>query len=134
MQKLTITHARNWQIHRRRVGYGHLYQGRYKSFPIRRRRALLPGRSLCRTQRPAGQPCPPRRGVEVFEPLAPRERQCRVATPVERLAVAAPPVVGPLRESAAERGRIGRHSPQRPTRAAVRRRRLGSFHRRSSRP
>ena len=25
---------RNWQIHRRRVGYGHLYQGRYKSFPI----------------------------------------------------------------------------------------------------
>jgi putative transposase len=34
MQKLTITHARNWQEHRRRVGYGHLYQGRYKSFPI----------------------------------------------------------------------------------------------------
>ena len=34
MQKLTITHARNWQIYRRRVGYGHLYQGRYKSFPI----------------------------------------------------------------------------------------------------
>src|SRR5262249_45280024 len=34
MQKLTITHARNWQEHRRRVGYGHLYQGRYNSFPI----------------------------------------------------------------------------------------------------
>jgi len=34
MQKLTITHVRNWQEHRRRVGYGHLYQGRYKSFPI----------------------------------------------------------------------------------------------------
>jgi putative transposase len=34
MQKLTITHARNWQEHRHRVGYGHLYQGRYKSFPI----------------------------------------------------------------------------------------------------
>lgn len=34
MQKLTITHARNWQVYRRRVGYGHLYQGRYKSFPI----------------------------------------------------------------------------------------------------
>lgn len=29
MQKLTITHARNWQVYRRRVGYGHLYQGRY---------------------------------------------------------------------------------------------------------
>ena len=34
MQKLTITHARNWQEHRRRVGFGHLYQGRYKSFPL----------------------------------------------------------------------------------------------------
>jgi putative transposase len=26
--------VRNWQENRRRVGYGHLYQGRYKSFPI----------------------------------------------------------------------------------------------------
>jgi putative transposase len=34
LQKLTITHVRNWQANRRRVGYGHLYQGRYKSFPI----------------------------------------------------------------------------------------------------
>jgi REP-associated tyrosine transposase len=34
MQKLTITHVRNWQEHRHRVGYGHLYQGRYKSFPV----------------------------------------------------------------------------------------------------
>jgi putative transposase len=36
MQKLTITHVRNWQENRRRVGYGHLYQGRFKSFPIER--------------------------------------------------------------------------------------------------
>jgi putative transposase len=34
MQKLTVTHVRNWQEDRRRVGYGHVYQGRYKSFPI----------------------------------------------------------------------------------------------------
>ncbi len=34
MQKLTITHVRNWQENRRRVGSGHVYQGRYKSFPI----------------------------------------------------------------------------------------------------
>lgn len=34
VQKLTITHVRNWQEHRRRVGYGHVYQGRYKSFPV----------------------------------------------------------------------------------------------------
>jgi putative transposase len=34
MQKLTITHVQNWQENRHRVGYGHLYQGRYKSFPV----------------------------------------------------------------------------------------------------
>ncbi len=34
MQRLTITHVTRWQKHKRRVGYGHLYQGRYKSFPV----------------------------------------------------------------------------------------------------
>ena len=34
MQKLTITHVRRWVEHRRRVGYGAVYQGRYKSFPM----------------------------------------------------------------------------------------------------
>jgi putative transposase len=34
MQKLTISHVRNWQESRRRVGSGHLYQSRYKSFPV----------------------------------------------------------------------------------------------------
>jgi putative transposase len=33
-QRLTVTHAARWQRHRRRVGYGHVYQGRYKSFPV----------------------------------------------------------------------------------------------------
>ena len=34
LQKLGVTHVRNWQEHHRRVGYGHVYQGRYKSFPV----------------------------------------------------------------------------------------------------
>ena len=34
MQRLTITHVRRWQEHRGRVGLGHLYQSRYKSFPV----------------------------------------------------------------------------------------------------
>jgi len=33
-QRLTVTHATRWQRNRRRVGYGHVYQGRFKSFPI----------------------------------------------------------------------------------------------------
>ena len=34
MQRLTITHVRRWQLHRGYAGLGHVYQGRYKSFPV----------------------------------------------------------------------------------------------------
>jgi len=34
MQRLTVTHATRWQRHKHRVGYGHVYQGRFKSFPV----------------------------------------------------------------------------------------------------
>src|ERR1700730_3492037 len=33
LQRLTTTHVRRWHLHRQSVGYGHLYQGTYKSFP-----------------------------------------------------------------------------------------------------
>jgi putative transposase len=45
MQRLSITHARRWQEHRHRVGTGHIYQGRYKSFPVQRDEHFL---SVCR--------------------------------------------------------------------------------------
>jgi putative transposase len=34
MQKLCVTHVRRWQEVHQAVGRGHLYQGRYKSFPV----------------------------------------------------------------------------------------------------
>lgn len=34
MQRLTITHVRRWVENRHEVGMGHVYQGRYKSFPV----------------------------------------------------------------------------------------------------
>lgn len=34
MQRLTTTHVRRWHLHQNTVGYGHLYQGTYKSFPV----------------------------------------------------------------------------------------------------
>ncbi|MDH3718849.1 MAG: transposase [Planctomycetota bacterium] len=34
MQRLTVTHSARWKQHKKQVGFGHLYQGRYKSFPI----------------------------------------------------------------------------------------------------
>jgi putative transposase len=34
MQRLTTKHVRRWQLHRGKVGTGHVYQARYKSFPV----------------------------------------------------------------------------------------------------
>jgi putative transposase len=34
MQQLTNTHVKRWKEHRHETGYGPLYQGRYKSFPV----------------------------------------------------------------------------------------------------
>ena len=34
VMRLTISHVRRWLIHRRQVGTGHVYQGRYKSFAM----------------------------------------------------------------------------------------------------
>ena len=38
---LTLTHAVRWRVAHRSVGYGHLYRGRYKSFPVQRGGKLL---------------------------------------------------------------------------------------------
>ena len=34
MQRLTVTHVTRWQRNFDRVGLGHVYQGRFKSFPV----------------------------------------------------------------------------------------------------
>src|SRR5271157_2461680 len=34
MQQVTNKHVKRWKEHRHEIGYGHLYQGRYKCFPV----------------------------------------------------------------------------------------------------
>lgn len=34
MQRLTVTHVTRWQKNFGKVGFGHVYQGRFKSFPV----------------------------------------------------------------------------------------------------
>ena len=34
MQRLTVTHVTRWQKQHNRVGFGHVYQSRFKSFPV----------------------------------------------------------------------------------------------------
>src|SRR5262249_10214715 len=42
---VTLTHTQRWHAHRRSTGAGHLYQGRYKSFPVQGDEHFL---SVCR--------------------------------------------------------------------------------------
>jgi putative transposase len=42
---LTLTHTQRWHAHHRSAGTGHLYQGRFKSFPIQADEHLL---TVCR--------------------------------------------------------------------------------------
>jgi putative transposase len=42
---LTHTHAMRWRVSHRTVGYGHLYQGRFKSFPVQQDEHFL---DVCR--------------------------------------------------------------------------------------
>ena len=42
---LTLTHAQRWHAHYHNAGSGHLYQGRFKSFPIQEDDHLL---TVCR--------------------------------------------------------------------------------------
>jgi putative transposase len=42
---LTLTHTQRWHAHHRDVGTGHLYQGRFKSFPVQADEHLL---TVCR--------------------------------------------------------------------------------------
>lgn len=42
---LTMTHTRRWHLKHQTVGFGHLYQGRFKSFPIQEDSHFL---TLCR--------------------------------------------------------------------------------------
>jgi putative transposase len=40
-RRLAQTHAMRWRVSHRTVGYGHLYQGRFKSFPVQSDEHLL---------------------------------------------------------------------------------------------
>jgi putative transposase len=42
---LTLTHTQRWHAHRQSAGSGHLYQGRFKSFPVQSDEHLL---TVCR--------------------------------------------------------------------------------------
>ena len=108
MQRLSVTHVTRWQKHRRVVGEGHVYQGRFKSFPIETEDYFYQvlryvERNALRTSR----------GMALGQSLASCAWFGRRTFVVERLALASSSTMGCARESCTNRWRSERDPPQR---------------------
>jgi len=74
---LTLTHTQRWHAHRHSTGSGHVYQGRFKSFPVQEDDHFY---SACRYVERNALPCqsgPPRGGVALGQPVAVEDRHTR---------------------------------------------------------
>jgi len=142
MQQVTKTHVKRWKEHRHEIGYGHLYQGRYKCirdrvrpslsralqvFPGGNRRLLLPGRSLRGAECPA---CKPHgaSGIVALVEFAPcGARRHGVPHPLG-VAFASPHRLAATCQPAANGSRSGGVAVLRQSRSALRRSQLGHRH------
>ena len=96
---LTLTHTQRWHAHRHSTGSGHLYQGRFKSFPVQdaehfftvfryAERNALPANLVQRAEDCACSACQPFAGAAIL-PVGPsRSISKRLGPPTERCRVA----------------------------------------------
>ena len=82
---LSHTHAMRWHVAHNTVGRGHLYQGRFKSFPVEEDEHFL---TVCRyVERSVdGGSCPPRGGLALGQSLGTASGERGVACDPQRLA------------------------------------------------
>ena len=119
---LTVTHSQRWHAHHGTSGMGHVYQGRFKSFPIAADEHLLTVlRYVERNPLRAG--LVERAEDWLEQSLSPPARHGGGASPAGRVARAAGPHCGRARQPAPERSGTGGHPPQRRPRPTLRRRR-----------
>ena len=98
LQRLTVTHVTRWARAKLRVGYGHVYQGRFKSFPVETDEYFYQVMRLRETQCPARQPGGGCGAVALVEPMDSGTRLGRTAGAVVRLAHFTPAGLAPVRE------------------------------------
>jgi hypothetical protein len=103
MQQMTKTHVKRWKEHFRETGYGHLYQGRTKCFPVETEAYFY-------AERAARESGNPRRELALVEP-SPRRARRSGLSPAFSLAPAETCRLASDRRSAAIRGGTGGHAP-----------------------
>ena len=134
LQGLTITHMRRWQEHYHESGWGHLYQGRFKSFPVQEDGHFLTVARYVDAQCIASQSRRESRAMAMVQPVAKAKRHAGRAA--DSLGMAGGPAfgLGARVKPAANAGGDGcaahRHFP----RPAVRIGRMAATHRPPTRP
>ena len=124
MQWLLASHVRRY--HRHYGGSGHVWQGRFKAFPIQRDEHFLTVLRYAERNPLASGPRRAHGGLVVVEPAPAGTRSgLRAAGPVAGIATGK---LGVPRQSPAERSRVGSRSPQHCPRRAVRLGNLGEDH------
>ena len=88
LQRITLTHTQRYHAQTRTVGYGHIYQGRYKSLPVEVGRPFPGVGSLRGKKRQARRLGQKGGGLAVVERARPPVRKGRAKE-------AAQPVAGP---------------------------------------
>lgn len=126
-----VTHVRRHHEHYHRRGGGHLYQGRFKSFPVAEDEYFL---TLCRyvEANPLRARLVERADAWPWSGLARRAAPPRAG--VGRLAGSAPAPLGRPSKRCVAEGSTGRRASVRPARATARPGRLGSGNRRPPGP
>ncbi len=117
---LTLTHTQRWHAHRHSSASGHVYQGRFKSFPVQEDDHFYTVARYVERNARLRESRAPSRTVEMVQPfpLAARFRGRR-QTP-GGLAGAPQGQLDRSREPAADRSGIAGRSPQCPARLPVR--------------
>ena len=106
MQQITNMHVKRWKEHRHQVGYGHLYQGRYKCFPVETEGYFYQVAAMSSEIAPCGEFGGSCRGLALVEPKARGTGRPSVSNPL-RLAAAPALRLAPNRQPTAVRSRTG---------------------------
>ena len=123
MQQITNMHVKRWKEHRHEVGYGHLYQGRYKCFPVETAGYFYQVVRYVERNALRGEFGGSCRGLALVEPEARGTGRPSVSNPL-RLAAAPALRLAPNRQPTAVRSRTGCAPTSGSSRLSLRQRRL----------
>ncbi len=126
LRAVAHTHTMRWHAHHQTSGTGHLYQGRFKAFPLEDDEHFytvvryVERNPLCQLRGSSA-------GLALVEPVAARVRQRGITIAIDQLAVAAAPQLAGARQCTPDRNGSGGRPTSDSPQQSVRRSRLAAI-------